>query len=521
MNAQTEILENRIAQIKVEVDSTTLEKAKRTAARGLSKRVNIPGFRKGKAPYNIIARHLGEGAILEEAIDQLGPEMYREALADSELEPYAPGQLDSIDTGENDTLVMVFSVPLTPVVELGEYRDIRHDYEAPEVTDKQVDDVLEMMQNNKATTEVKEGPAELGDQVKLDIHGELADTGEASEEEAEEGDDNDSEDGLLFDEHNWIFALGESAREPMPGFSAAVEGMAASDTRTFDLTFPADDEDYDESLRGRTVNFTVTCHEVSTRDVPALDDDFVKSLNEDGVETLEALRAEIREDLQNNITSRAEAEYANEVLDKIVESATIEFPEIMIEETIDDMIQNFENQLAQQGLDLETYLKFSQIDQETLRKDYRESAEVRLKRSLALGELVNAEELALDDRAISQVIRQQAIQFSNGNPEIQQIFEEYLSKGDGRRDIALRLLTEQALSRIVAIGKGEEPPTGPVPFEEDEVEEVLANADEAAALAAAAVAEAVDAEAGENEEETAGAEDEADAANTAQDEDEA
>ncbi len=489
LNAQTEILENRIAQIKVEVDSATLEKAKRTAARGLSQRVNIPGFRKGKAPYNIISRYLGEGAILEEAIDKLGPDVYREVLADSELEPYAPGQLESIDTGEDNTLVMVFSVPLTPVVELGEYREIRHEYEAPEVTEKQIEDVLEMMQNNKATTEVKDGPAEMGDQVKLDIHGALADADKPAEvEEGDDDDDHDDADGdLLFDEHNWIYALGESAREPMPGFSAAIEGMAANDTRTFELTFPADDEDYDESLRGKTVKFTVTCHEVSSRDVPALDDEFVRSLNEEGIDSIEALRAEIREDLQQNLAGRADSEYANTVLDKIVEGAHIEFPEIMVEETINDMIRSFENQLSQQGMDLPTYLQFSQMSEEDLRKDYRESAEMRLKRSLVLGELVNAEGLELDDRAVTQAVRRQARQFANGNPEIQQIFEEYLGRGDGRRDIALQLLTEQALSRIVAIGKGENPPSGPVPFEEDEVE---AEAEaEAAAIAAAALAE--------------------------------
>lgn len=503
MNAQTEILENRIAQIKVEVDTDTLEKAKRSAARDLSRRVNIPGFRKGKAPYNIITRYLGEGAILEEAIDKLGPEAYREALNDSDLEPYAPGQLENIESGEGESLVMIFTVPLAPTVELGEYRTVRHEYEAPELTDEQVEDVLKMLQSNKASTTVKEDAAVMGDQVKLDIYGELVATDDSEDEE-----DEDAESGTLFDQKNWAFVLGESVREPMPGFSEAVDGIAANETRTFDLVFPADDEDYEESLRGKTVNFTVTCHEVAAREVPALDDEFAKSVGEQDVETLEQLRDAIREDLVNNANARAEAEYADTVLDKMVEGATVEFPEVMVEETIDDMIQGFEQQLRQQGMDLEAYLKFSGMDEETLRKDYRESAQTRLKRSLVLGELVQAEGLELDDRAVAREIKRQARQFSNGNLEIQQIFEEYLGKSDGRRDISLRLLTEQAFERIVAIGKGEEPATGPIPFiEEEEEEEPVAEA-----IEEEAVAEVVDAVAEVIEEAETAAEEEIEAA---------
>lgn len=467
MNSQTEILENRIAQIKVEVETDALEAAKRKAARSLSKRVNIPGFRKGKAPYNILTRYLGEGAILEEAIDQLGPELYREALTSSDIEPYAPGQLDDIETGENDSLVMVFSVPLVPEVELGEYREVRHDYEAPEITDDQVDEILKMLQSNKATSEVKEGAAATGDEVKLDIFGELV--------ESEDNDDTDEESaGSVFDQKDWKLVLGEAVREPMPGFSDAIEGMTAGEERTFELVFPADDEDYEESLRGKTVNFTVTCHEVSSREVPELDDEFAKSVGEVDVETLDELTAAIREDLENNATARAESEYADTVLDKMVEGATIEFPEVMIDETIDDMIHNFEHQLERQGMNLEAYLNYSQMEKDDLRKDYREGAITRLKRSLLLGSLVEEEGLELDNRAIAKAIRDRAAAMSNGNPEIQQVFEQYLNNEQGRREVATELLTQQAFERIVAIGKGENPPTGPIPFveEEEEVAEV-------------------------------------------------
>ncbi len=478
MNAQTEILENRVAQITVEVEAATLEKAKREAARRLSRRANIPGFRKGKAPYSIIARYLGEGAILEEAVDELGPELYRQSLTESGLEPYAPGQLDNIDTNEDSNLVMVFKVPLTPVVEIGEYRAVRAEYTPPVVEDSGVDDVITMLRNNKATTAPKDGPAAQGDQVKIDIYGELA---EAPENDA----DDETAAEPLFDRTGWIFALGETVREPLPGFSAQLEGISSGETRSFELTFPADDEDYEETVRGKTVNFKVTCHEVQTRDLPELDDNFARELGDPGVETLEQLRASINDDLHKNAVNRAEREYADLVLDTIVEGATIEFPEIMIEEMIDTMIEDFGHQLARQGMDLDTYLKYSQIEIDELRADYREGARARLIRSLVLGEIVRAEELTLDSRQVARAIHDRAHQISNGNEEVFKMFAQYLMNSEeGRRDLANELLSKQAFDRIIAIGKGENPPVGPVPFVDEE--EVAAEALEEAIAAASA-----------------------------------
>ncbi len=469
MNLQTEHLENRIAQLKVEIAAADLEQAKRQAARKLAKRVNIPGFRKGKAPYNIITRYLGEGAILEEAIDDLGPKVYSEAVDEAELEPYGPGQLDNIDTSEENGLVLTFNVPLVPTVDLGSYREVRRDFELPEVTDTQVEDVISMMMDNKATLTVKEGPAAAGDSAKLDILGDLV-----AEETDEDSDSTEAE--TLFNQTNWTYILGEAFREPMPGFSAAVEGIVAGEERSFDLTFPAESDDFDEMLLGKTVTFTVNCHEISAREMPELNDEFVKELGEEGVETLEELRAKIRADLETNVKNRTESEYAEAVLDAMVEGATIEFPELMVEDTIDDMIKRFEQQLGQQGMDLDTFLKMRQIEMDALRADYHEPAIGRLKRSLLLGELAKAEQLELDNRAVDKAVRDRAAQMADGNEEFQKIFEQYLGGAQGRRDLGIELMTQQAYDRLVAIARGEEPEIGPVPFVEEEVEEETSEA---------------------------------------------
>lgn len=462
LNSQIEILENRLAQIRVEVSAEALNKARQSAARSLSQRVNIPGFRKGKAPYTIVQRYLGDGAILEEAIDQIGPDLYGEVIRNSDLEPYGPGQLENVES-KDDGLVLVFRVPLTPVVTLGDYRSLRREFTPPEVSDEDVENVLRLMQNSRAEVEAKEGPATTGDEVRLDIHGVLV---------PQEGDEQNQEIANLskeplFEQMSWRMTLGDATREPMPGFSQALEGITTGETRTFELSFPADDEDYEEALRGRAVAFTVTCHAVNVRWLPELDDEFARTFADD-VQSLDDLRQKIRKDLLAEKTARVEADYADAVLDMMVEQAQIEYPEVMVDEYIDDLLHDLEHQLQRQGLDLTAFLRMRQITEEQLREEYREAAIARLKRALVLREFVEREGLEVDGRAIDQEVKSRAASLSRGNEQIQEIFEELLNKDQGRRNISLQMLTQQALERIAAIGRGENPETGPVPYVEPE-----------------------------------------------------
>jgi trigger factor len=469
LNVQTEILENRIAHLKVVIEDEKLQKAKREAARRLSQRVNIPGFRKGKAPYDIVSRYLGEGAILEEAVDELGPAAYREALEQSKLEPYSSGQLENIES--EGPFTFVFSVPLVPTVDLGSYRDIRHDYEPPETTDDMVDRAIKGIQDRRAVIEPKSGPAAEGDQVILNIYGAQLPAGTESEEVTDaQAADSESEpespaDKVLFDQKGWRFVLGDEDDEPMPGFSAAVAGIAAGEERTFELTFPENDENYDESLRGKTVSFKVACQEVSTRHVPAINDDFAQQVDEFEAATLLELRIKVRENIQKALEQRAENEYSEQVLDKMVEVATIAYPEIMVEEAIDDQVRSFEQTLRQRKLTLQDFLKFSRMDEKALREQYRQPAIARLKRSLLLGELVKVENLDVDDATLDQEVKERSARLSDGNEEMRTFFEQYLGGERGRRDLAVDLITQRAYRRIAEIGKGENPPIDSTPGE--------------------------------------------------------
>ena len=461
MELQTELLENRMARLRVKIEADELETAKRQAARRLAKRVSIPGFRKGKAPYQIIARYLGEGAILEEALDQLGPEIYRQALDESGLEPYGPGQLENIESEDN--LIFVFTVPLSPTVDLGDYRAVRLDFEEPEVTDEMVDEVLKSMQNSKAVIEPKDGPAAPGDHLTLDVYGELLPSEEeAAEDSPKEGgaDEASDDNAVVFDQHEWTFILGDEENEPIPGFSAALEGITAGEERTFDLVIPDDVEAYNEEYHGRTVRFTVTCHEVAARHIPPLNDDFAQQMagEDEDIETLLELRMKVREDLQKVLNERAEESYANAVLDKIVEQASIEFPEEAVQDYISDMIADLEQNLQQQGLTLKDFLNLNQMDEDTLREQYRESAIERLKHGLVLGEIVKQERLNVSDAAVDEEVKERSSRYSDGNPQLQEVLEQFFGQEQSRRDIAIGLLTQRAYKRIVEIGKGEAPP---------------------------------------------------------------
>ncbi|MBN1965537.1 MAG: trigger factor [Anaerolineae bacterium] len=478
MKLQTEHLEQRRARLIVEVDPNDLQKAMQDAARRLSRRVRIPGFRQGKAPYHILSSYFGEEAILEEAVDKLGPDVYRDALDESGLEPYGPGGL--VDVQVEDGLQLTFVLPLTPTVDLGDYRAVRKDFEAPEVTDEMVTEMLQNMQDSKAVLEPKDGPAEDGDQIEVDLYGELTDD-DAAEGDAEESGEDD--DKALFDETNRPVVLGDERYEMIPGFLAALAGISAEETRAFDLVFP-DDEKYVDEVRGKTAHFDVTCHTVQARFVPALNDEFAQQYTDGELETLLELRMRVRETAAQRLEEEAKNAYVESVLHDLTEQATIEYPEEMIEQYIDDMVESFTNNLKRQGMSLQDYLALNQLTDKALRDDFRETAIDRLKTSLVLGEIVHVEQLDVDDVAIDAEVRARSRAFSDNEQLQEQIMQFLSSNAESRRDIALNLMTQRAYDRIAAIAKGEEPPVGPPPAAAEE-EDAAAEGEDAPDIAEA------------------------------------
>ncbi len=500
MNVQTEHLDNHTARLIVELEPERFEKAKKDAARELSKKVNIHGFRKGKVPYNILVNYVGEAAIIEDAIENIGNDVYREALDASELDPYGPGNLEDVKL---DPPTFIFTVPLQPTVELGDYRDIRLEYEAPTVEEDDIEGVLNRLQQQLAEAEDTEDPAQNGDRIIADIHSTFAD----DEPEGKE-DESPAKGDAFIHEHGAMIMLNEEDDPILPGFTAAMLGVTAGETREFDLEIPEGKEGFEE-IAGRKVHFEVAVQKVQHVQLPEIDDDFAARVSEDeedGPYNLEQLREKIRKDLEEIAERDAKAAYAQKVLDAIVEQATIRYPEMAVEDRIEEMIRDLESRLSQQGLTLEKYFELTGQTQEELREAYRETAERSVERTLVLREIVSREGIEATEDQIQAHIDVMVAQFGDQAHQFRMFFDTPNMRGN----IVNQLLTEHVMDFIAAIGMGEDPEAVLQKKADEAVEKTKAREAEAAAREAALAAEAEAAEAEADEESAEPAEDTAD-----------
>lgn len=468
MNIQVERLENHKAQLTVVVDSERWDAALKKTAKELSNRYRIPGFRKGKAPYNIVKRYLGEAAIVEDTIEKLGAEIYPEALDQSQVQPYAAGSFDDFKLDPEPTYI--FSVPLQPEAELGDYRSVRKDWEEPVVSDEDVDETLQQLREQKAEVEESDEPAQLTDRLTVDVHSYFADGEEPVDEEEAETDDSeadaeedtdDAEEEFVpkkgdsfFHRHDFEIALTHDTEPLLPGFTDAMLGAVVDEEREFELTVPDDDPEY-ETIAGRKVHFHVTVKKLQKVTLPDLDDAFAASLTENDGEPLNLvqLRERIHENMQREAKNQAQDAYANELLDEMVEGATVSYPEAMVDERIHQMIDEFGANLQQQGIDLEMYQNITGTTHEDFHEQYHDSAVQSVKRSIVLGEVMLHEKIRVSEAEIDFEIDALLQQFGPSAESLR----EYISQPSQRADIANRLLYHAVMERIALIGRGEAP----------------------------------------------------------------
>jgi trigger factor len=459
LSTQIEHLENHTARLTVEVTPERVDKAMHDAARRISRQVNIPGFRKGKAPYNIVLQRVGKEYVLGEALETLGNEVFREALDETKLEPYAPGELQNVET--EPTMKLTFVVPKQPEVDLQNYRDIRIPFEEPQVEDEAVNRAMKALQDRRALVEPAARPAQMGDQVKVHVRGErvhpVDELPEAEREHAE-----GHTDQFINEEITVLLTEDEDEDNVIPGFSANLVGLSAGEKKSFSLAFP---EDYkDEALARHTFNFDVEMKDVQSRTLPALNDEFARQVTDNEIDNLLDLRIRIRQDLQDAAKREAEARYAEEVLDKVVEQAIIKYPEEMVDEYIDDILNSMDRNLRERGLSLADYKQIENKSDEDLRAEFRDTAVQRLRRALVLGKIVHDEQLDISDADVETQIDRMSQQFG----EQAQTFRRMLSRAENRRNIAADLVTNRAFRRLIEIARGENPPIGVTRTAEEE-----------------------------------------------------
>jgi trigger factor len=486
LNVQTEHLEDHTARMTVEVDPERLDRAKQSAAREISKRVRIPGFRKGKAPYRILVQNGLEGEIIRDAVSTLGQEVYREMLDAAEVEPYGPGALEDFEL--EPAVIFTYSVPLQPTVTLGDYRSVRVDYEDPEVTDEMVDSTMKMFQEQEALVEESSQPAAMGNRVTLDIHSEFADdapeaVASAGADDAEEGDEQSKSPGMgdtFLHEHDAQVTLDETDDPVLPGFSKMIVGANAGDDVEFELVVPEDDPDYAGEIQGRTIKFSVTVNKVEIVTLPELNDDLAARITKDEDEPLSLLelRVRTRENIKRNLDQQTREAYANQVLDKIINGASIAYPDMMVEEQIESMLEDLQERLSQRGISLDLYMGVTGKTKEDLQAEYRPQAEESIKRALVFRELINAENIEVAESDIEARIEDMMTEFGGERQDAS--IRSMIDNPQMRSMMRSSLLQQRATDRIVAIGKGEEPEiTSGGSTSETEADEIEADSIEA------------------------------------------
>ncbi len=435
MNISAEKTEDCQLKLTIEVDQERVDAQLKAAARRLSNKARIPGFRKGHAPYHIVVSMLGKDTVYEEALEKLGQEVYIEAMEEQDFKPYAQAQLDEVTY---EPMVLKYTVPLEPEVDLNDYRTIRVEPETVEVTEENVDKAIEQARDEKAEWQSVDRALAAGDMAFLKLT--LTVDGET----------------LFDDVHNLVITPGSNAVGP--GFAEAVVGMEKDQTRGVDVTYP---EDWgDEHLSGKTAHIEATLNDVQEKVLPELNDEFAALLGD--YESLADFRERLRGDLQGQEEHAATHRFEDAALNKLIEMAQIRYPAVMLEQELDRMLDELDGRIRhEQNLGLDDYLKMMRQTREELRQNLRPAAERRLKQSLVLSELARLEKLSISTEEMQE--QQRVLMSALGdNPAA---IQALLSSPQGRAVMLRDIITSKSVARLVAIAKGEAPE---VPADEPE-----------------------------------------------------
>ena len=423
----------------VEVDPDQMEKAKKKAARKISERSKIPGFRPGKAPYDVVKRFYGDGAITEEAVEVLVDQIYPDVLKEAGVQPGAAGSLENIEKLDPPTLK--FLVPLAPIVDLGDYRSIRKPYEFTPPGEDKLDEAIENLRSMYSTTENVDREIKEGDFVLLDVKG--------------QADEKELPDLTRAGYPVFVRSEEKEADWPFPGFGIKLVGMKAGDTSAINHTYPKDHAN--EELKGLAVDFEVVVKSVRGVTLPELNDEFAKSV---GVENIEELRNRVKENIEAQAKADYDDKYFNELFDMIKAGATIKYPPQVLDHEAEHVLDELKRRLSDQHLDLDTYLKMQQTDMEKFMADeVRPTAVRRLERSLLIEEITRQEKIELDQTKLEEAFHQNWASLSSTDEKFAK-----MTKGGSRAskelvdavvvDTANRMMVSRVLDRIKAIATG-------------------------------------------------------------------
>jgi trigger factor len=395
-------------------------------------RLNIPGFRKGKAPRSIVESHVGRLALVQDALDFMIPETLNQALQDEEIQAFVEPR---VEVTELEPVSFKATVPLEPTVDLGDFYSVRLEKEAVEVSDEEVDRVLERLQRDMAPWEPVSRPVEFGDLLNLNVAGEL--------------------DGETLVNDQQVDYIPQTANVlPVPGFAEHLEGMAEGEHKEFIVTVP---EDYARAeYAGKDVAFKVDVLSIKEKSLSELDDDFAMEVG-DGFDDMAALRAHILERITSDAESQADYAFQEQSLNSLLESASITTSDLLLEREIQNMQDERERMLRNQRLDLETYLSYVGKTEEEFQEELRPEAKDRLNRMLVVRKLAQEEGLEVAEEEIQEEI--ESILSNATEENIGAMRRAFNSEGT-RESLRSSLLNQKVMERLVEIVQGLEPGAG-------------------------------------------------------------
>jgi len=401
LKIEAQKLEQNKMQFEVTVDEAAVARALDGAYKKVVAKVNMPGFRRGKVPRPILEARYGVEVLYEEAIDILLPEAYSKALEENKVEPIDRPEIDVVHFAKGEEAKFKFIVELPPEVIVGQYKGVEVTKPAVAVTDEQVDEELKKLQERHTRLVDSSEPVKHGDTATIDYVGSI--------------------DGVEFSGgsakgHNLEIGSGSF----IPGFEEQIIGMERGQERDIQVTFP---EGYRATeLAGKAAVFHITLHDIKSKELPALDDDFAKEVSEQ--ETLAGLRDEVRARLLETAEKAAKTRIENDVVAKVVEESSVAIPKIYAEREIDSMVEDMRYSISRSGLTLEQYLEFMQKSMDTLRQEFADHAANRVKTRLVIDKIREIENITVDEAELEAHLAEIGKPYDQTAEQVRQVLEQ-------------------------------------------------------------------------------------------------
>ena len=424
MSVQVEKLEHNMAKLTIEVEASKFDAAMKNAYNKKKGSFNLPGFRKGKVPMYIIEKEYGAGVFYEDAANELMPEAYAEALEESGLDVVSRPEVDVTQIGKGQNFIFTAEVALKPEVKLGQYKGLDVQKDSADVTDEEVEAKLkEAQEQNAREITVEDRAVQDGDIITLNYAGTV--------------------DGVAFDggtAENQQLVIGSHTF--IDNFEEQLIGVEINGEKDVEVTFP--EEYHAEDLAGKAAVFHVKVLGIKEKQLPAIDDDFAQDTTE--FDTLEEYKNDIKEKLATAKEEQAKAAAQNALIDQIVESSEMDIPDAMVDFQVDQMVDEFKQRLAYQGLSLEQYVQFSGQSMDALRESMKGDALKRVQGSLLLEAIVAAENIEADEEDLKKEFEKMAQMYQMEASQIEGMIPEE-QKENMKKDIAVQKAVEFVLDQ--------------------------------------------------------------------------